>query len=75
MGDKKEDYQIKITRRPWWEWVLWGIWLIIEIIFFQGAMASRRELEPRAATLFGLIFFVLLLAGSIIWIIRRNRLI
>ena len=71
-----EDYfTIKVARRPWYQWVLWGIWLFLEIVFFQAAIASSKEFEPRAATVFWLAFGVFLLGGITIWIIRRQRLI
>ena len=75
MGDDKKNFVIKIARRPWYEWILWGIWLFLEIIFLQSAMASNQELEPRAAMIYWLIFGVLLLGGFVFWIVRRGRLL
>jgi hypothetical protein len=73
MSDKKDFHEIKIIRRPWFEWVLVALWLIAEIIFLQAALASRQELEPRAAIVYWLVFVVLLLGGLVYWIVRRNR--
>ena len=73
--NNEKDEFIKIERRPWYQWVLWAFWVFLEIIFFQAAVASGKEFEPRAAMVFWLIFGVLLLGGIILWIIRRQRLI
>lgn len=73
-NNKHEEY-ILIERRPWYQWVLWGFWVFLEIIFFQAAVASSKELEPRAAIVFWLLFGVFLLGGITVWIIRRERLI
>ena len=74
MGDDKDFHIFKIVRRPWYEWVLTALWLFAEIIFLQAAIASRGELEPRAAMVYWLVFAVLLLSGLVYWIVRRNRL-
>ena len=66
---------IKIRQRTWYQWVLWGIWLFLEVVFFQAAVASGQELEPRAAMVFWLLFGVFTLGGVTVWIIRRQRLI
>ncbi len=75
MGDDEEFHVIKIARRRWYEWLLMALWLFAEIVFFQAAVASRKELEPRAALVYWFIFGVLLLGGFVYWIVRRNRLI
>jgi len=76
MNSQEEEYfAIKVVRRPWYQWILWGLWLTLEIVFSQAAIASAKEFEPRAAMVFWLLFGVLLLGGIIIWIIRRQRLI
>ncbi len=73
--DNEEHITIKLTRRPWYQWILWGLWLFLEVVFFQAAVASGKEFEPRAALVFWLLFGVLLLGGIIIWVIRRQRLL
>jgi hypothetical protein len=70
MSDK---YVIEIKKRAWYEWLLWAIWFLVEIFVLQNAIASRVELEPRAATLFWVIFFVLLVAGGVVWFLRRDK--
>lgn len=70
MSDK---YIIEIKKRPWYEWLLWAGWLFVEVALLQMAIASKSELEPRAQTLFWISFFVILIAGAIVWFMRRNK--
>ncbi len=64
---------IEIKQRPWYEWLLWAIWLFVEVFMVQNAIASNRELEPRAAMLFWISFFVLLVVGAVVWFMRRSK--
>jgi hypothetical protein len=75
MTEEEPHITVKIARRPWYIWLLRGFWLFLEILFFQSAIASYQELEPRAAIIYWLLFGVLLLGGITIWIIRRTHLI
>jgi hypothetical protein len=68
-----EKMMIEIKKRPWYEWLLWAIWLLVEVFVLQNAFGSSAELEPRAATLFWVIFFVLLIAGGVVWYLRREK--
>ncbi len=70
MSDK---ISIEMKNRAWYEWLLWALWLFVEIFILQNALASNTELEPRAATLFWVIFFVLLVAGGVVWYLRRDK--
>jgi hypothetical protein len=70
MSDK---YTISVKKRPLTEWILWALWLILEIFVVQNAIASGQELEPRAAAIFWVTFVVLLLAGAVVWFVRRNK--
>lgn len=70
MNDK---YTIEIKKRPWYEWLLWAGWLFVEVSLLQMAITSSAELEPRAQTLFWIMFFVLLIAGAIVWFMRRTK--
>ncbi len=70
MNDK---YVIEIKKRSWKEWLLWAIWAFAEVSLFQMATASGTELEPRAASIFWVTFFVLLIAGAVTWFMRRNK--
>ena len=67
-----EKYTIEVKKRPWWEWALWAVWFVLEILIFQNAVASGAELEPRAATIFWVVFFVFLIAGGVVWYLRRD---
>jgi Na+/proline symporter len=68
-----ENYTIEIKKRSWTEWALWFLWFLAELYVLQNAFASARELEPRAATLLWVIFFVLLIAGGVVWYLRRDK--
>ncbi len=69
-----KTHTIQLLKRPWYEWVLWAIWLLVELFVLQNAIASGAELEPRAASIFWMTFVVLLLGGGIVWFLRRARL-
>ena len=62
---EKETFTIEVSKRPWYEWLLWGIWLFAEIFLLQNAIASGGEIEPRAATIFWVSFVVLLIGGGV----------
>lgn len=70
MSDK---YTFSVKKRPLVEWILWAIWFLLELFVLQNAIASGRELEPRAAAIFWVTFVVLLLAGAAVWFVRRNK--
>ena len=72
MSDKQMT--ISISKRPWYEWLLWAVWFVASLFVLQNAIASGQELEPRAATLFWITFVILLLGGGIVYFIRRARL-
>lgn len=67
-----EKIIIEIRKRKWYVWLLWALWLAAEIFVLQNAIASGRELEPRAAMIFWIIFVILFLAGGFIWYLRRR---
>ncbi|MFO7540064.1 MAG: hypothetical protein R6X32_18650 [Chloroflexota bacterium] len=69
----EEKYVVEIRTRPWYEWILWAVWLFLLVFIAQNAMASGVELEPRAATIFWVSFVVLLLGGGVVWFMRRNQ--
>lgn len=64
---------ITIKKRSWLEWLLWAVWLFAEAALLQMAVTSAGELEPRAQSLFWIMFVVLLIAGAIVWFMRRNK--
>lgn len=71
MSDKYYTFSVK--KRPLIEWILWVLWLFLEIFVMQNAIASGQELEPRAAAIFWVTFVVLTLGGTVVWFIRRNK--
>jgi hypothetical protein len=71
----KEFITIKVVRRPWYQWIFWGLWFFLEIVFFQAAVASSKEFEARAAMVYWLLFGVFALFGITLWIIRRQKLL
>lgn len=68
-----EKYTIEIRKRTWWEWLLAALWLFAELFILQNAIASGGEIESRAATIFWVVFFVLLVAGAVVWYVRREK--
>jgi hypothetical protein len=68
-----EKYTIEIKKRTWWEWLLWAVWAFAELFILQNAIASGGELESRAATIFWVIFFVLLVAGAVVYYLRKDK--
>jgi len=70
MSDK---FVIEFKPRPWYELLGWAAWILVEVFILQNAIASSAELEPRAATLFWVTFFVLLVIGGVVWFMRRSK--
>jgi hypothetical protein len=66
-------FGINIKSRPVVEWLLWLLWLLVEIAMLQNAIASGSELQSTAAVIFWVIFVVLLIAGVVVWIIRKPK--
>jgi len=67
-----DTFTIAIRKRPWWFWVLVGLWMLLEILFLQTALASAREGEPRAAVISWIAVAVVAAAGVLGWF-RRGR--
>jgi hypothetical protein len=74
MATEKRTFNLAIAQRPWYEWLLWAIWLVVELFTLQNAIASSIEYEPRAAMIFWITFAVLLIGGAVVWFVRRVRL-
>lgn len=70
--ENKETFQIKVAKRPWYEWVLWAMWAFFLIFTAQNAIASSAEFEPQAATIFWVMFAVILIGGVIVYYIRSQ---
>ena len=72
MPNGADTFTITIRKRPWWFWVLVGLWMLLEILFLQTALASAREGEPRAAVISWIAVAVVAAAGVLGWF-RRGR--
>lgn len=59
------------TRRPLYEWLAWGLWLITLGILLEFALTSFVEHETQAAVLASALMVGLLLAGLIVEAIQR----
>ena len=68
-----EKYTLEVKKRVWYEWALWALWLFSTVSVLQNAVASAAELEPRAAVISWVTFFVLLIAGGAVWFMRRSK--
>ncbi len=69
--EKQRFLSVRIRRRPLYEWLLWLVWLIALALLLEFALSSIAEYEPQAATLSGALFVGLLIAGLIVWFVRR----
>jgi hypothetical protein len=67
MPDGADTLTIAIRKRPWWFWVLAGLWVLLEALFLQTAWASAREGESRAAAISWIAVAVLAAAGALVW--------
>lgn len=63
---------ITLRKRPWWFWVCTGLWLLLEILLVQTALASARESEYRAASISWIAAAILAAAGVFGWLRRRD---
>jgi len=66
-------FGIKVKPRPAVEWLLWLLWLVLEVFMLQNAIASGTELQSTAGVIFWVLFFVLLIAGAVVWVIRKPK--
>jgi hypothetical protein len=67
MANRTETITLTIRKRPWWFWVLAGLWLPLEALFLQTALASVREGEYRAAAISWMAVAVVAAAGVLVW--------
>ena len=69
-----DTFTIAIRKRPWWFWVLAGLWVLLEILFLQTALASARESEYRAAAISWIAVAALAAGGVLVWFLQgRSR--
>ena len=73
--DEKNYHIIKLYKRSWLEWLAWLLWFLMEIFWAQNAIASYREYHARAGLTFWAIFALFLLAGAIVFVMRRIKII
>jgi hypothetical protein len=70
MTNDGDFFTITMRKRPWWLWALAGIWLQLEVVLVQTALASVRESEYRAATISWISAAILAVAGVFGWLRR-----
>jgi len=63
----EDYYAIRIRKRQWWMWLLAALWLLVEVILLQTAIASHQEAEPRAAVISWIVLIVVGIAGALVW--------
>lgn len=68
MTNGADTFTITIRKRSWWSWALAGIWLLLEVLLVQTALAGVGEGEARAATISCIAAIVLAAAGFLAWL-------
>jgi len=72
MPNCDDTFTITIRKRPRWFWVLAGLWVVLEVLFLQTALASAREDEYRAAAISWIAVAVMTAGGVLVWF-RQGR--
>jgi hypothetical protein len=72
MPNGADTFTITIRKRPRWFWVLAGLWVLLEVLFLQTALASAREDEYRAAAISWIAVAVMTAGGVLVWF-RQGR--
>ena len=72
MPNRTGTFTIEIRKRPWWFWTLAVLWIPLEVLCLQTALASERESEYRAAAIGWIAFGVLGATGVLAVIIHRR---
>ena len=72
MTNDADCFILTIRRRPVWLWALAGLWLLLEVLTLQTALASMKEGEIRAAAISWIAAAVLAAVGVLGWL-RRGR--
>ena len=72
MTNRADTFTLTIRRRPWWFWALAGLWILMEILLLQTALASSDEGEVRAATISWIAAAILAAVGALVWL-RRGQ--
>lgn len=71
--DWNKKFKFSIGPRPWYEWVLAIIWLLIIVFLLQNALGSGAELQSEAATIFWVMTAVWFIIGVVAWFLRRPQ--
>ncbi|HSM56957.1 MAG TPA: hypothetical protein VK879_12470 [Candidatus Sulfomarinibacteraceae bacterium] len=69
----ENSYVMEIKKRAWYAWLGWIAWFALLVFLAQNAIASGQEIEPRAAAIFWISFAVALIAGGVVWFVRRSE--
>jgi len=72
MTNSADVITITMRKRAWWFWVLAGLWLQLEVLLVQTALASVRESEYCAAVISGTAAAVLAAVGVFGWLRRGD---
>jgi len=67
MATEADTFTLTMRKRPWWLWVLAGLWLQMEVLLVQTALASVRESEYRAATISWIAAVILAAVAFFLW--------
>ena len=70
MSNGADTFTISIRKRPWWFWALAGVWLLLEVLFVQTAVASVAEGEHRAAVISWIVAAGMAISGVLAWLHR-----
>jgi di/tricarboxylate transporter len=68
MANDSDTFAITIRKRSRWFWALAGLWLLLEFLLLQTAIASMAEGERRAAAISWIAIVVLAVAGIFAWL-------
>jgi hypothetical protein len=68
MASSDDVITATMRKRPWWFWALAAIWLQLEVMVVQTALASVRESEFRAAVISWVAAALFAIAGVFGWL-------
>ena len=70
MMNNADVFTITMRKRAWWFWIFAGLWLQLEVLLVQTALASVRESEYHAAVISWIAAAVLAAVGVFGWLRR-----
>ena len=68
---ESREWTVRIHRRPWYEWVLWAIWLGLAAFLANLWLASAAELEPQASTMGWISLLFVAAVGVVVYVWER----